>query len=95
MTDVLLQLHDLLHSDRAEDAHDLLHRALDAGDVAVNETLTSLDALDRDLIDVTTRSGHVVAWVIAVPSDGHCDLYTGGDAQLSAMLDKAFQREES
>lgn len=92
LAEALAQIHNALHADDIDRAHELVHQALEAGEVDVepNRHLSDTDAaaFANAFLDLCQTHGVQAAFVLSEPAGR---LLSGGDAAVNAMLDEAVR----
>ena len=98
LKEALLQIHQALHKDDVDGAHDLLHQALGSGrvDVAPSEQLNirAMSEFDKQFRQLEAVRGLTASYVVMIPAPaGGFRVLTGGNAYVDAAVSKALSVE--
>lgn len=103
---VLIKIHDLLHKDQVDQAHEVIHAALGCdndnppADLPPLKTTASEEdsrAFDKDFVDLVKRHGIRAAYVFLRPHDEdpkQFSILCGGEQIATKWLDRALMRAE-
>jgi hypothetical protein len=97
--EAVLAAHDALHKDDVETAHQCLHAAL-CIDANTSELpiapLAHVGGFDHGFITACRKNGVRAAYIMidphAKPDNGRYRLVSGGDQELSRVLDRTFRK---
>lgn len=97
MTDkeLIYQAHDLLHKGMVAEAHEVLHKLMGVDNSAPTDhkPIAHRQGFDQAFITACRKNGVRAAYVLidTQSESGVVRLLGGGDAQLSAVIDKAVR----
>ena len=96
LLEICNQAHDELHKGNTQEAHELLHKALDGERLymlRVNPLLHRA-AFDVAFRDASAEHGAVAMYILAdnQTSEGQVRILTGGDAQLCIWVESIFKK---
>jgi hypothetical protein len=96
MTEAVMQAHDRLHKEDIDGCHELLHQALEAGELDTGDVapLADLAGFDADFRQICVRHNVRASFVAAQDVDERQRLLGGGNAQLAAFVGEALRRIE-